>query len=250
MAGELFLERTNRILEDIRTAMLDARQVGSGKSGYLTVGFIHSSTYGLLPDIIDPFRHQYPDIELDLREMSVNAQINALAQGVIDIGLLRPQPVPQGIEMHPIMNDPFVLAVPKGHRLSTRATAQLQEIDQEPLIMFSKEDSPLFHGRITGMCEKARVTCPVAQTATQIHTVMGLVGAGIGIAIVPGIARNLRSRNVRFLEISDELEPVQVALAWQQERETQHTGLLPARPAGCGSSQRKACGSHRESAGK
>lgn len=220
MAGSLFLERTNHILEEIRTAMLDVRHVGSGKSGYLTVGFIHSSTYGLLPDIIEHFRQRYPDIELDLREMSINTQISALTQGVIDIGLLRPQTMPQGIEIHPIMTDPFVIAVPKRHALATRVSVYLREINDEPLIMFSKEDSPLFYSRVTAMCVEAGVTCPIAQTATQIHTVVGLVGAGIGIAIVPGIARNLRSPSVRFLEISDEPEPVQVALAWQQGGET------------------------------
>src|SRR3546814_2167945 len=116
-AGILLLERTNRILEEIGHAALDARRLGSGESGHLTVGFIHSSTYGLLPSIIERFRNLYPDIELDLREMSINAQIVALTHGTIDIGLLRPQLAPPEIALHANMYYHFLLAIPSNPTL-------------------------------------------------------------------------------------------------------------------------------------
>lgn len=219
-AGVLFLERTNRLLEEVDRAARDAQRVGSGKAGHLTLGFIHSSTYGLLPQIIGRFHQLYPDIELDLRELSINAQILALTRGTIDIGLLRPQPMPQTIEMLPIMKDHFLLAVPRKHRFASRNSIHLRELNHESVIMFSKPSSPLFHARITAMCQEAEITLEVAQHATQIHTIVGLVGAGIGIAIVPGIARNLRSRNVSYPSILDDIQPVDVALAWSKGKRT------------------------------
>jgi DNA-binding transcriptional LysR family regulator len=88
------------------------------------------------------------------------------------------------------------------------------------MIMFSKRESPLFNSRIMTMCEQAEFSPRIVQHATQIHTVVGLVGAGIGIAVVPGTARNLHPRGVRFLKILDEPEPVEVALGWQRGKDT------------------------------
>jgi DNA-binding transcriptional LysR family regulator len=60
----------------------------------------------------------------------------------------------------------------------------------------------------------------VVQHATQIHTVVGLVGAGLGVAVVPASGRNLHPRQVRFVQIADKAEPVHVALAWRRGHET------------------------------
>ncbi len=219
-AGAVFLERTSQILEEVAKAATDALRVGKGEYGRLTIGFIHSSTYGLLPSIVERFRHLYADIELDLQEMSIAEQHVALCRGQIDIGLLRPQASPPEIEVHSIMDDPFLLAVPSKHPLAKFASAYLKTLAAEPMIMFSQRQSPLFHSRITAMCAKAGFMPRIAQHATQIHTTVGLVGAGIGLAIVPGIARNLHPKGVRFLDILDMPEPVQVALAWQRGKDT------------------------------
>lgn len=219
-AGALFLERTSRILEEIGKAVVDARRIGKGEYGHLVVGFIHSSTYGLLPAIVERFRHLYPDIELELREMTIAEQHDALSRGQIDIGLLRPQPAPSGIEVQPIMEDCFLLAVPDKHPLAKIDAVYMQALAPEPMIMFSKRESPLFHSRIAAMCEQAGFNPKIVQHATQIHTIVGLVGAGIGIAVVPGTAHNLHPRGVRFLQILDEPEPVHVALGWQRGKDT------------------------------
>lgn len=213
-AGEVLLERASLVLKELDRAVTDARRTGAGELGRLSVGFIHSSTYGLLPSIIERFRHLYPGIELELHEMPITEQHLALVRGVIDIGLLRPQPAPPELEVQPVLEDPFLVAVPQNHRLSKRDSVRLAELGGEAMVTFPRRTSPLFHSRIFGMCERAGFAPRVAQQATQIHTVIGLVGAGIGLAIVPSIARNLQPRNVRFLEILDRPEPVHVALGW------------------------------------
>jgi DNA-binding transcriptional LysR family regulator len=222
-AGQVFLERSNLVLEEVARAVADARRTGAGEFGRLSVGFIHSSTYGLLPSIVERFRLLYPDIELELHEMPIAEQHMALTRGVIDVGLLRPQPAPQELEVEPVLEDPFLVAVAHKHRLAARASVRLEELQGEPMVMFPHRGSPLFHSRIIAMCEKAGFTPCVVQEATQIHTVAGLVGAGIGLAIIPGTARNLNPRGVHFLEIADRPEPVHVALGWLRSR-----GDLPA----------------------
>ena len=219
-AGTLLLERTTQILADISRAAIDTRRVGNGEFGRLSVGFIHSSTYGLLPSVVERFQHLYPDIELELHEMSITEQHIALARGLIDVGILRPQPAPGQIETQIIMDDPFILAVSDKHPLAKSEAVRLLNCASEPMILFSKRESPLFHSRIIAMCELAGFTPRAVQNAIHIHTVVGLVGAGIGIAIVPDTARNLRPKSVRFLEIIDKTEPVHVALAWHKGKDS------------------------------
>jgi len=218
-AGALFLQRVKMILDEIAKATTDARRVAAGEYGRLTVGFIHSSTYGLMPAVLERFRHMYPEVELDLREMTVAEQLDALVRGVIDVGLLRPPAGDPRIEMVPILEEGFLLVVPKGHPLAGAENVSLAELAREPFIMFSQRQSPLFHSRIMRMCESAGFTPNVVQHATQIHTVLGLVGAGMGVAVVPETARNLHISSTRFLRISQAPEPVHVALAWRRDNE-------------------------------
>lgn len=218
-AGKVFLERTNLILGEVARAAIDARRTSEGQFGRLSVGFIHSSTYGLLPSIIERFRHLYPDIELALYEMPINEQHVALVRGVIDIGLLRPQAAPAELEIQPVLEDHFVVAVPLTHRLAKKQSLHLKELADESMVMFSQRGSPLFHSRVIAMCARAGFVPREMQQATQIHTVAGLVGAGIGAAIIPGIARNLQTKGVHFLEILDRPEPVHVALGWLRSKE-------------------------------
>lgn len=217
-AGQVLLERSYVVLEEVERAVRDARRTGAGELGRLSVGFIHSSTYGLLPSIVERFSHLYPDIELELHEMPIADQHVALLREVIDVGLLRMQPAPAELEVQPVMADPFLVAVPRAHRLHKRKAVRLQELAGEALVMFPHRGSPLFHSRIMAMCHRAGFTPRVVQQASQIHTVVGLVRAGIGLAIVPGTARNLQPRGVHFLEIQDRPEPVQVALGWLRTR--------------------------------
>lgn len=219
-AGALFCERAKMILDEIAKAAIDARRVEAGEYGRLTVGFIHSSTYGLMPAVLERFRHMYPDVELDLREMTVTEQLDALVRGIIDVGLLRPGASDPRIAMVPILEEGFLLVVPKGHPLATAGSVRLEELARERFIMFSQKQSPLFHSRIMRMCEGAGFSPNVVQHATQIHTVLGLVGAGMGVAVVPETARNLHISGTRLLRIECAPDPVHVALAWRRDNET------------------------------
>lgn len=219
-AGALLLERSRSLQQDLARALADTRRTGAGELGKLALGFIHSSTYGLLPPVISRFRRLYPGIQLELHELPITAQLAGLVRGTIDLGLLRVQAAPAELEVLPVMADPFVLAVPAKHPLAARTRVRLKAIADEPLVMFSREGAVLLHERIHAMFEQAGVRPQVAQVATQIHTIIGLVGAGLGVAVVPASGRNLHPKQVRFVEIADKAEPVHVALAWRRGQET------------------------------
>jgi DNA-binding transcriptional LysR family regulator len=219
-AGALLLERSRAIQQELARTLADVRRTGSGELGKLSLGFIHSSTYGLLPTVIRRFRQLYPGIELELHEMPIMVQHAALVRGTIDLGLLRIQNAPAELEMTPVLADPFVLALPAKHALAGRARVRLKEVAGEPFVMFNKSEAPLLHDRVQALCEQAGFSPNVVQHATQLHTMVGLVGGGLGVAVVPGTARNLHPKQVRFVQIADKAEPVHIALAWRRGHET------------------------------
>jgi DNA-binding transcriptional LysR family regulator len=219
-AGALLLERSRAIQQELARTLADVRRTGAGELGKLALGFIHSSTYGLLPTVIRRFRQLYPGIELELHEMPITAQHTALVRGTIDLGLLRVQPAPAELEVATVLADPFVLAVPARHPLAARERVRLKEVAGEPFVMFSQSEAPLLHDRVQSLCEQAGFQPAVVQRATQLHTIVGLVGGGLGVAVLPATARNLHPRQVRFLAIADKAEPLHIALAWRRGHET------------------------------
>jgi DNA-binding transcriptional LysR family regulator len=219
-AGALLLERARGIQQDLARTLADVRRTGAGELGRLTLGFIHSSTYGLLPTVIRRFRQLYPGIELELHEMPITTQHAALVRGTIDLGLLRVQPGPAELECVTVLRDPFVLAVPARHRLASRSRVRLKEVAGEPFVLFNKAEAPLLHDRVQALCEQAGFQPNVVQRATQLHTMVGLVGGGLGVAVVPATARNLHPKQVRFVAIADKAEPLHIALAWRRGHET------------------------------
>lgn len=216
-AGKAYLARANRILDEVAQAGGEALRVANGEAGALKVSFIHSSTYNLTPAALDLFTTRHPRIHLELQESTVFQQVEALDRGEVDIGLLRPPLESKELEWETILTEDFVLAVPQTHRLAKRRSVPAAALHDEPFILFNRQQSPLFYERITGFCEKAGFSPRIAQRAIQIHTVLGLVGAGLGIAIVPNAALKLFMPRVRFVALEEPIEPVEVALAWRRD---------------------------------
>ncbi|MCS2609766.1 LysR family transcriptional regulator [Halomonas dongshanensis] len=219
-AGRHFYTRACQIIADIHYAASEVKRVNAGEAGLLSVGFIHSSTYGITPKVLRLFRDRYPEVELDLSEMTIADQIAGLQAEKLDVGILRPPISDIRLQTHTLCDETFILAVPASHPLAEHGIVALEKLKEERFILFSQHMSPLFYSRIIAMCERAGFVPRVAQQATQIHTVMGLISANMGISIVPSVARNLNMPEVSCLEIENAPPPVQVALAWRRSDES------------------------------
>lgn len=217
-AGQAFAERVRSVLSSLDEAVAHARNVADGTGGRLRVGFIHSSTYALLPAILRSVRALRPGLAFDLREMTILAQVAALRVGEIDLGILRPLADMEGLAAETIFREPFRVAVPEDHALARRRRVRLAEIAREPFIMFPRETSPLFNARISAAFAAIGALPDVVQEATQIHTVLGLVRAGLGMALVPASAAGLAAPGIRLLDVEHAPDPVEVCVAWRADR--------------------------------
>lgn len=243
-AGHVFLERARRLLGDA-TALVDAtRRAARGELGDLSIGFVHSAGYGIVPRVVRAFRRRCPEVGLRLHEATPAEQAAALEAGRIDLGLARRAEFGAGLHTEVILREPFLLALPRQHPAAQRAPARLEDFAGEPFIAFPRERAPAFHQALMGLCLRAGFAPRVTQEVNTIHTALGLVGAGIGIAMVPASAIEIGPPNVAFIPLRDEDAVAELLMIWRPERATpalqrfiaclRETVRLPGRPIRAG----------------
>jgi DNA-binding transcriptional LysR family regulator len=218
-AGRAFLPEARAILRLSESASLTARRVARGDAGTVTIGFTASSGYRLIPQLIARCRQQLPDVELTLKEMVTMEQIEALACGRLDIALLRPHAANDSFNSVRIAREPLVVALPQNHALAHGRLPQLMDFDHQPFVMYSPLEARYFHDLVTGVFSRGGVIPRYTQYTSQIHSILALVCAGLGAALVPEAAMSLRFEGVVFRRLSRarSVQPVDLYIAWKRE---------------------------------
>ncbi|UHL64085.1 LysR family transcriptional regulator [Paralcaligenes sp. KSB-10] len=216
-AGEAFREQAILILEQTKRASHLARRVDSGEIGRLSIGFVGSASYSFLPWVLRAFHQQYPDVELTLREMDGPTQAISLRDGRIDIGFLRLPVTDKDIAFETIFQERFILALPSGHRLATQDLVSMYDLSEEQFIMFPERGGSGFRIQITDACQGFGFLPRIAQEAAPMQNVIGLVGAGLGISIVPESVQKIQMPEVVYRPLLEELPTAAIALAWHKK---------------------------------
>ncbi len=133
-AGQVFFNEAKRILQQSEAAVQSAREAASTDRGSLSVGFIGVATYGYLPKLVTALAKELPNVDVTFREMTSAEQLEALAYGRIDLGLVRPLTPEPDLRAACVMREPLALAIPLDHPLSLRRQPELADLDGEPFI--------------------------------------------------------------------------------------------------------------------
>ncbi|MBC2665342.1 LysR family transcriptional regulator [Novosphingobium flavum] len=217
-AGRVFLIEARRIVRLAESASLSARRVAKGDAGKVSIGFTAVSGYMLVPQIVSQARAALPNIDLELREMVSGDQTDALLTGLIDIGFVRPPIVRGEFETVLMLSEPLVVALPSGDHRQAKSALEPADLDDQPLIMYSRQGAGYFHDMLVRLFDDAGVTPQYVQHVTQIHSMLGLVRAGLAAAIVPQSATGLHPDDVQFRQLTTEPErPVELYLAWKRD---------------------------------
>ncbi|WP_082139986.1 LysR substrate-binding domain-containing protein [Desulfovibrio sp. TomC] len=219
-AGETFLGRARAVLELAGAAGDEARRVGLGLAGKLTVGFVNPAMDAFLAAALGQFRGQAPEVELSLREMTTREQAEALAGGRIDVGFCRSAgQEPAGAALTEVSREPYILALPAGHPLAGYRRVSLAALDGQALIVPPRAGLPAL-SQALGAAFAAAGARPVAvQEAASKFTMLGLVAAGVGLALVPASVRVWQRAGVVCRDLEAGLPPVVLAAALPLDRE-------------------------------
>lgn len=215
-AGKAFLEEARQSLAGVERAVDRARRAGRGEVGRLAVGFLANTAYTLLPPVLHEFRRAYPGVTLELRELTIPQQRDALRRENIDVGLLRPPLPDPELDSETVLEERFVLALPAGHALCALRRVPLRRLEGEPFVMFPRTEGFVFHDLIMGYFLRGGVTPRVVQEVNQTHAVIGLVSAGIGAALVPASAQRIGLAGVAYRPMREATPLAKVAVAWRR----------------------------------
>lgn len=214
-AGEVLLEEARAILARVAQAVEKAQRTGRGEAGWFGVGFVASAIYGVLPLILRRFREAYPEVELVLLELPGLEQWQALRDKRIHVGFARLPVEEDGIVLEQVTQETLLVALPAAHLLAGRPELRLAELAGEALILYPQESESRFAEYVLRLCAAAGFTPQVVQRTGEIQTAVSLVSAGIGVAVVPSSARNLRQEGVVYRPLVEPAPTIELTLGYR-----------------------------------
>jgi DNA-binding transcriptional LysR family regulator len=217
-AGQSFLPEARHILQLLDNATLLAKRIALGKTGSLKIGFTAMTAVGILPRLVAGFREAFPHAELILQEANSADQLRKLHSSEIDIAIVRPPLPPTALQSLCLSTESLIAAIPASHALSKKSKLNLSDFAGEPFISYLPYEAYYLCTVVGDLLAKAGVTPNYVQKLTQVHAVMALVHAGIGVSIVPEGARRFNFSNVVLRPIEDiEPKPLELFMAWRDD---------------------------------
>jgi DNA-binding transcriptional LysR family regulator len=216
--GSIFFQEAREILIRADRAVELAVRSSSGVSGTLTVGLCGPATAAFLPKLIRKFRKQFPGVRVALRELTPSEQIEALLNGHIDIAFTRGiSAESKALISHELfIREPLVVALPKGHPLTSEQTVALSRLAKERLILWCREGAPEVFDSIVAMCKRAKFSPRIGDTPRSWQSILTMVEADEGVAIVPSAVQYLRADDVVFRPLTDKRCKVDAIIAWRR----------------------------------
>ena len=218
-AGRLFLPEARAAITQAERAVEVARKGQRGELGELRVGFFPSAP--LIPEIaraIRAYRERKPGVDLILNELESSKQVAALLEGRCDLAIIRnlATPIlPEELASLLVVEEPLVVALSAHHPLSRRnGPLPLASLAHEPFVFYGEKMGVVLPRLVLGLCTKAGFEPRIAQLANANTTMVGLVAAGLGIAIVPSALGRLTPSNVRIRPLAARDAIVAASVLW------------------------------------
>lgn len=202
-AGHAFMADATRILREVEDAVLTARHAATGKAGRIRVGFTESASFNpLVTAAFRAYRSAYPGVVVALQQHPSRELASALHDGHVDVVYVRP-PLPsvEGLQVHALMDEEMVVALPLSHHLTRRTFIDLKQLANETFILYPRSVRPGLADAVIAACEKAGFTPQVAQYAPQMSSTINLVAATLGVSIVPKSMEGMQPGAVAYRRI-------------------------------------------------
>lgn len=220
-AGSVFYEEVRSILARLESARTKAQHADRGDVGTLGIGFVSLADYSILPPALKDFRARFPGVEVQLHELSTDAQILELRAARLDVGIgLGPVEEPD-LSFEVVLREALVLAAPTGHTLIKRKGAvDLASLARESFIIPPRIIGPGLYDTIISLCREHGFAPRITQHARQMQTVISLVASGMGFALVPASMANLKLSGVEYRSLRGARADIELGVIRLRNAET------------------------------
>ncbi len=218
-AGEAFLEKTRMALEMADRAVIDARRTARGELGALNLGYVSSAMFNQkLPGVLRQLHADGAEIQVSLTTGNVQTLLEAVQQSTLDIAVLRGPLTapPEDLEVRPFAQEKVMLALPGQHPLANSSALSLASLTGEKWISLSDPEGVGFEQTFKDACRVAGFVPQVVQRVGDVPTLISLISAGLGIALVPLSASHIRLENLVYVDLLDRLAPSELVLVYRR----------------------------------
>ena len=221
-AGERLYDRGTNILRQMEDTKLEVRRIGQGAEGRLRIGFVGSSTFGMLPNIIKSFRANYPEVNLSLIPMN-NAQLHrALVSREIDVAFARPALKDSEFVTRKLGEEALVLALPDTVDTGNRTVVNLNDLAAENFVLYPEYPRPSFADFVLNSCAEQGLEIASRVFTMDLQTALSLVAIGEGVCIVPASVASGTRNGLRFCKIEQPLAQTELSVNYRLDEQGIH----------------------------
>ena len=208
-AGRLFYEQSLQILNRVEQLITATRQIGLQQQQTLSIGFVGSTLYGGLPMLVRKLRQHYPDVEIQLVELTSMQQVEALKAGRIDVGFGRIRSNDGSVSRTVLREERLVLAMPpSAPQAASTEPVCLSELAGQKLIVYPKEPRPSFADHVLSLVNDHAIRPAAVHEVREIQTALGLVAAESGWCVIPASARLRNDIHYRLIDDARATSPI------------------------------------------
>ncbi len=218
-AGQAFLEEARKLIVQAGHAAQAARHAQKGESGVVRIG-VASGLGAAVSKVVFQHREHWPAVEVECKDIFSTQQNEALKNGEIDVGFLRP-PVDQlHLDCYRLFEEEFVVVLPKTHRLAKRRNLKLKDVADEPLIIFDRNFSSGLYDKILGLYNRQGLTPHLTLTHVEAHEEAGaiMIASGKGIFVGAGatVNRSVAGLELATIRLNEPEAKIDVCAAWRK----------------------------------
>jgi DNA-binding transcriptional LysR family regulator len=229
--GAQWLWHVRAVLDGVNALPGIAKRLRDGTAGHLAISFVSTADYSILPTLVRRYASLFPDVEISLTEATSDVQIETLLESEGHVGLVIPPPnasFPKPLSYLPLVTEPLMAAVPDSWIADGRLAFCGDQVSPDavvgaPLILFPRQNAPAFHDLVTGYYAAHGGQARIVQEAIQMQTIVSLVSAGMGIALVPASLRNLSRAGVSYVDLGGTAPVLETGIAWRSADTTPTT---------------------------
>jgi DNA-binding transcriptional LysR family regulator len=217
-AGRVFLEEAREVLARADRAALVARRIGSSEAPRLRVAVGYCMDHADIAACVGDFNAAHDEVHVELRTMSVPAQLTALSEGRLDVGFVRPPITDPALMSEVLIAEPLVVALPAKHPLTRRRQIGLRTLANEPFVFVLRDAVPVYHDTVLRMCRQAGFVPRAPHEVDHLQMLLAMVAAGSGVSLVPKGAQKWRQYRVVYRPLHGaETHMIETVVAWRRQ---------------------------------
>jgi len=213
-AGKYLQKELTYNFKQLDDIVAHAKLLNEGTEGHLNLGYVGSAMQMVIPNLLLEFRKVHPNILFKLNEMDNNKQIQSLLNQEIDIGFVRMEHLPRGLEMKPVFEDTFSLVLPKEHWFNEENFKDLSQLKNEPFILFDASYSESYFEKVMQIFDNSGFSPLVSHNTVNASSIFRLVENNFGVSIVPTSLKLGYNLNIKFIELKNIPQRTTLKIVW------------------------------------